>query len=62
MTPERRNAAPKAISAPASTPVCEEAARCPACVVPAFMRTTGFFAAASSAASMKRSPVVMFSR
>ena len=62
MTPERWKAAPKAISVPASTPVCEEAARWPACVVPAFIRTTGFFDAASSAASMKASPVAMLSR
>ena len=31
-------------------------------VVPDFISTTGFFDAASSAASMKASPVVMFSR
>ena len=46
-------------SLPASMPVCEAAARAPACERPAFSTSTGFSRAAARAADMNLRPCVM---
>ncbi len=56
MTPVCLKAASKAMSDPASAPVCDEAARAPASVPPDLSRTMGFTFVAFCAISMNRLP------